>query len=308
MQTYFDRFRSNLELNDSFERMVSTRHTAVRSAIENIGAQIKESKLIGSLQRRTRIQPRPQDSFDIDILIVLGQFDYWLPTGGTTSGQALDYLLESVQQSDRYSAKSPTIDAPTISLDFADGSRVELVPAYIDNIGSYASGVSTLPVGRGYWIPQAGGGWQHADYDYDAEFITKMNAVSAGRLIPGIKMLKAARRTHFTGLKSFALEVLAAHALPAAIGVSAQHQSAALTDTQLIRAFFAVAKDIIGGPISIPGSNSPRIDLAPADQLVLKSAFEAILVHIDATQRLTSQQQAADAWRLLFGESFPARL
>src|SRR6267143_4459540 len=135
MQAYFDKFRSNLELNQSFQQKVAARHAAVRSAVENIGADIKETNLIGSLQRRTRIQPRPEDSFDIDILIVLGQFDHWVPSGGITSGQALDYVLGSVKESDRYSAKRPTSDAPTISLTFEDDTKVELVPAYVDNIG-----------------------------------------------------------------------------------------------------------------------------------------------------------------------------
>lgn len=307
MQEYFDKFRSNLELNQSFQQKIAARHASVRSALENIGADIKETKLIGSLQRRTRIQPRPGDSFDIDILVVLGQFDRWVPLGGITSGQALDYVLGSVQESDRYSAKRPTSDAPTISLNFDDDTKVELVPAYVDNIGQGPQGEPTPPVGRGYWVPKTGGGWQHADYDFDADFVSRMNAVSTGRLVPAIKMLKAARRIHFPLFKSFGLEILAAYVIPAAVGISNQ-KSNAVSDAQLMRAFFVMAGDLLAGPITVPYSNSPAILLNADDQAATKRLFSAIVSHIEETERLTSQQATADAWRLLFGDTFPSRL
>ena len=74
MNNHFSKLKQNLEPNPSFDQTIQTRHAAVRSALENKGAAIKDTKLIGSLQRKTRIQPRIGEKFDIDILVVLGKF------------------------------------------------------------------------------------------------------------------------------------------------------------------------------------------------------------------------------------------
>jgi Second Messenger Oligonucleotide or Dinucleotide Synthetase domain len=78
MHDHFLKLKTNLELTPSFDQVVQTRHAAVQSALENTGAAIREMKLIGSLQRQTRIQPRQNDPFDINILVVLGSFYNWL--------------------------------------------------------------------------------------------------------------------------------------------------------------------------------------------------------------------------------------
>src|SRR3989338_2265095 len=94
----FQKFKSNLELNDTFDDIIQRRHNAVRSVIENNGSGV-ETKLIGSLQRQTRIQPKEGDIFDIDILVVLGSFYNWLPAGsigGVTPQAAMAQLNDII--------------------------------------------------------------------------------------------------------------------------------------------------------------------------------------------------------------------
>lgn len=143
----FEKLKSNLELNDSFESVIETHHKAVRSVIKNAAPGIN-SKLIGSLQRHTRIQPREGDKFDIDILVELGSFYGWVSQGITTH-DALNKLGEYVSQSPRYQSMGPYTDAPTISFNYQDGVKVELVPAYRDWIGTHNDGQPCPPKGRG---------------------------------------------------------------------------------------------------------------------------------------------------------------
>ena len=309
MHPYFLRFKQNLELNPSFDQITQTRHAAVRSALANTGTAIQDTKLIGSLQRQTRIQPRENDEFDIDILVVLGTFYNWLPAGdpnGIMPLSALNYVYNSVRGSDRYSTKNPESDAPTVALQFADKIKVELVPAFIDMIGKSPNGVTHSPVGRGYWIPK-NGRWELADYDFEADHITERNKASGGYLIPTIKMLKAARRLHFANLKSFPLEILAAQAVPSVVDYYKQYNHT-VTYPDLTRLFFILAKDWCNKPIRIPGSNSPEIVLDPLTTQTLTTTFNNIIAHIEKVEHMTSEIQKINAWRVLFGDAFPATM
>jgi hypothetical protein len=73
MQLHFVKMKQNLELNPSFDETIQVRHNAIRSSLENNGVAVRDTKLIGSLQRKTRIQPREGDEFDIDILVILAR-------------------------------------------------------------------------------------------------------------------------------------------------------------------------------------------------------------------------------------------
>lgn len=307
MREYFQKLRSNLELNGTFKGIVETRHAAVRSVIENNHPSIKQTKLIGSLQRLTRIQPRPNDVFDIDILVVLGEFTHWVSDGqGVSAAQALDSVHAAAQNSDRYAAKNPQQDAPTVTLDFADKVKVELVPAYIDNIATTPSGEAVPPKGRGYWVPK-NGRWEHADYDFEADYISRLNATSEGWLVPSIKMLKAIRRQYFPVLRSFPMEIVAAQIVPAIVAAK-KSRGEQISSPELLEIFFTVAKDNLDTSLKIPSSNSPAVLLGEDTVQTAKNAFATIERHIQATNRSTTDAAKIEAWRQLFGDAFPTQV
>jgi len=191
----FNLFKSKLELSQSFKEEVTIHHNAIREWIESYDSTI-ETKLIGSLQRKTRIQPRSEDVFDIDILVILGSFYSWVSSGGIKPEDALEKVEDIVSEHGTYEKIGVETDNPTITFEYEDNVKVELVPAYIDQIGKTIDGTPTLPVGRGYWIPK-NNRWVMADYDYDAEYITSANKNSDGYLIPTIKMLKGTKKIYF---------------------------------------------------------------------------------------------------------------
>lgn len=204
MQDHFAKLKTNLELSKTLQSTIQTRHNAVRSYLKEHHTDFQDSKLIGSLQRLTRIHPLPGGDFDIDILVVMGEFYGWQPSGllGVTPGAALRSLHRTVHGSGRYGAMDPGTDPPTVTLTAKDNVTVELVPAYIDMIGTDPAGKYLGTPGRGYWIPKDNQ-WKMADYDHEAEYISSQNQISGGYLIPTIKMLKAIRRGYFEEFETF---------------------------------------------------------------------------------------------------------
>ena len=304
-----DRFtilKAHLEPNETFAGRIQQRHTVVRNLVQSRNAGVVETKLIGSMGRKTRIQPRAQDKFDIDILVVMGSFYSWLAPGdpnGITPQRALDALHRTIVASDRYGSMRPQQAPPTIAVTYADDTALEFVPAYKDQVGISPSGTPHNPVGRAYWVPK-NGIWELADYDYEAEYITKQNIESGGLLIPGIKMIKAIKRDYFPSMKSFHLDILATTILPGIISARRQW-GREVGYPGIIRDFFDLAPQFFTLSTRIPGSHSPTLSLAPSDITVWTEMFGKITRYIDTINAMDQESKKAEAWKFLFGDPFP---
>lgn len=302
----FNQFKSRLELSQSFQDEVTTHHNAIRKWIESYDLNIG-TKLIGSLQRKTRIQPRSEEIFDIDILIILGSFSKWVPSGGIKPEDALEKVEDIVNEHGTYEKLGVETDNPTITFEYEDDVKVELVPAYRDQIGKAPDGTPTLPVGRGYWIPR-NNKWAIADYDYDAEHISTSNENSDGYLIPTIKMLKAAKRNLFPLMKSYHLEVIATSILPFVVNYF-KEQKWQITYPSLVYNFFLLGKDEVLKTTNIPGSKSPSADdhMTSIKKRELSELFGKIGGYCKTLFSL-SDREAIQAWSKLFGPPFPIGL
>lgn len=284
-------------MSKSFQGKITTHHNAIRGWIESYNPTIK-TKLIGSLQRKTRIQPRSNDTFDIDILVILGEFHKIATDGsGVYPSDAIDKAYEIMKEHGTYKKMDPAKDYPTVYIEYSDGTKVELVPAYKDFIYE--------PKGRGYSIPKSYYEWTSADYDYDAEYISKKNEEIGGYLIPTIKMLKAAKRNLFPEMKSYHLEVLAVDIIPTIV-FRLKSNNHPIPYPLLIHCFFLKAKDRVLQPAKIPGSKSPNADeyLTYNDKAKLAKLFEIISEIAKKLIKLDGKE-AIEAWRKLFGEPFP---
>jgi hypothetical protein len=304
LPNHFQTLRSRLELNETTQERVSGNHRGVRSAIENIDPNVK-TRLIGSLGRSTNIQPRENAPLDIDILVILGEFDRWLPTGSGISAQdALNHLQNVVESSDRYSGYAPKQDAPTVSFSYADGTRIELVPAYIDNIGVGTNGELVPPKGRGYWVPKKGR-WEHADYDYEQEFITRKNKEAGEMLVPAMKMIKAIKREHFPTMGSFQLDILASHLIPSIVTAMNQ-QGTQKSYPGILRLFFALAPQQLSSNLTIPGSNSAAIENNSYLTAVATAKMLELAAYIERIYQATTIQDQIHGWKVVFGgDVFP---
>lgn len=298
----FNELKSRLELSQTLEESVKTHHKAIREWIESLGTKI-ETKIIGSLQRKTRIQPRPdKDTFDIDILVVLGSFYSWLSSGGVMPVDALNEVQDIVSQNRTYLRMGPETDSPAIILEYSDDIKVELIPAYIDRVGYSPSGVPTPPVGRGYWIPK-NNKWAIADYDFDADYISKANEDCDDYLIPTIKMLKAIKRNLFPDMKSYHLETSAAIIIPATVKYLTQ-KGFQISYPLLVFYFFLCTKKEILKSVGIPGSKTTSAD----EYMTLdrKQELSKLFNDIVVDYVINNEKDAAKWWRELFGPPFPS--
>lgn len=306
MREHFLKLKSNLELAETFGKSIETRHNAIRTYLENNYPMFKDSKLIGSLQRNTRIHPGNNGKFDIDIIVVVGECYGWVPVGGLSPEQALGSLHQTVDNSDLYGAKNPVIDAPTVTLTYDDDIQIQLVPALVDMAGVDQWGNSLGSVGRGYWVVKDGT-WKMADYDHEAEYIAAQNKLSEGYLVPTIKMLKAVKRVYFPELESFPLEIIAANIIPASVIIK-RINGTAIHYRDLVLDFFEGAHLYLSSPIKVPNSKSAPMILDAATIAMLTEKFTKIANHIRATNAIEAQGKTVEAWRALFGEHFPVAL
>ncbi len=294
----FREFKSKLELSESFQKKITTHHNAIREWIENYEPKI-ETKLIGSLQRNTRIQPRSIDAFDIDILVILGEFHGISSDGsGVSPSDAIDEIYEIMKEHETYKKMDPSKDYPTVYIEYSDGIKVELVPAYKDFIYE--------PKERGYRIPKSYYEWATADYDYDADYISKKNEETGGYLIPTIKMLKAAKRNLFPEMKSYHLEVIAVNVIPAIVSYLKENRYQ-ISYPFVIYSFFLMAKDEIIKSVRISGSKSLNDDsyVSYNEKIELAKLFKTIAELTEILIKLDGRE-AIEGWRELFGEPFPA--
>jgi hypothetical protein len=306
MHDHFLKLKSNLELDPTLVASIAMRHNAIRTYLKNNIPEVKDSKLIGSFQRQTRIRPGAGKKLDIDILVIMGEFYGWTTFGGVTPQAAIHTLHAAVNQSDRYSDLDPVPDPPTVTLTYADDIEVQLVPAYIDMIGHDPSGNYIGSAGRGYWVVKSAA-WEMADYDHEAAYISSQNAASRGYLIPAIKMLKAIKRIYFPDFGSFPLEILAANIVPISVSAKRMHQIP-ISYPDLLQEFFEYAPSWLSIPIMVLGSKSPAIPIDQFTRASLTKLFGTIAEFISATKNHSSQTSQVAAWRKLFGDHFPATL
>lgn len=305
MHKHFLKLKTNLELAETFAESIQTRHNAIRTYLENNHPQFKDSKLIGSLQRKTRIHPGKGGKFDIDIIVVIGECYGWIPNG-LSPQKVLNDLHQTVLQSDLYGEKNPVQNAPTVSLTYDDNVEIQLVPALVDMAGHDQWGNQLGSIGRGYWVVK-NGTWQMADYDHEAEYIQKQNEISLGYLVPIIKMLKAVKRKYFPDLESFPLEIIAADIIPWSV-LAKKAENTPVHYRDLVLEFFEQAPFHFSSPIKVPDSKSAPIILSTTTVASLTEQFGKIAGHIRATNAISAQNKTVEAWQLLFGEHFPVTL
>jgi len=291
----FETFKSRLELSDSFQAAVTTHHNAIRKRLES--KRNIRTKLIGSLQRQTKIQPLEGGELDIDILVIFNDFDEWV-SDGVSPATALRALGDIVEGDETYRKLEPETDSPTVGFEYKDEIRIELVPSY-----NFVGDSTSRP--KGYYIP-GDNKWVLADYDYDAEYISKANTYCDKYLIPTIKMLKAAKRKFFPGMHSYHLETLVTLIIPSIIR-NLKSEVVPVSFPLLICGFFEIAQNKIREEARIPGSKS-----TPADEgasLVDKIGFTSIFKKIsEVCKKLLplSDDEAIPVWRELIGPPFPA--
>lgn len=284
----FQKFKENLEITGLQETTVSGRQQSVREVLED-ELTVLDSFLTGSYSRSTMIAPLKEADVDIFFVLDVKYFHHY--NNGQNGGQA--GLLDLVKRALRRTyTRTPDIsrNGQAVTIQFKDFD-VDVVPGFRRQ-------------GGGFLIPNSiSASWLSTDPKRHVEISAAANKSHDGDLVPLIKMIKCWNRESGTPFRSFHLEVLA---LDVFTNVRISDYSSG------VRYFFdkgraAVAQknpdpagygDDVGSYIS----GKEMVDESIATfQRAYDRAFRA-----EEAARKGAIGGAVDAWRLVFGDYFPA--
>jgi hypothetical protein len=298
----FKELLRRIELNPSRVALASQRYDAVKASIES-ALPGKTLHQIGSFQRKTKIRPADlSDKLDVDVVVSFGRFfQYALPgTEGVSPSKALQIVRQAIRSNDIYSVMPQQEDHPTIRIEYADQMAIEFVPAYEDLTGQHDHGpngpICYIVAGSPYT-------WKTADYDYDAQIISGLNALSDETLVPTVKLVKAYFRNATVPLKSFHTEILVANAIPGLVS-EWKGKGYRYGYHHLLAGFLSRVSQTITNPAVLHGSFSPPID-SSLNLTTLASLGTFLTARAEAAWSLC-KTNAIYGWREFFGEPFPS--
>lgn len=132
----FSSFCTNLEIPQSVKNTVDTRIRTIAKRINadfwNIDFETTHYMVVGSYGRHTAIK-----TSDIDLIVELPWSEYTRYNNYLWNGQSS--LLQTVKQSlqKTYSSSAISGDGQVVDIDFSDGIKFEVVPAFKYSDGSY---------------------------------------------------------------------------------------------------------------------------------------------------------------------------
>ena len=192
IDTAFAQYKSNLEITDPQEALVSTRRANVVKALQaQLTLHPDVSRIIGSWDRHTLT--RYLSEGDVDVLVILnyGAHKDWETTDGTV--RCLDRFKAILDGA--YPSTPTRRDRNCITMQFTE-FRLDVVPAF-----KYDGAFYEIPDSvRRKWI--------QTDPIAFASHMTTVNKTMGGSFIPLVKMVKGWNRNQGWPIRSFHLECL----------------------------------------------------------------------------------------------------
>lgn len=282
IQQGFDQLKSNLNITDIQQQLVSQRQQAIRAALERQFV-VRETFLMGSYRRSTLTAPLA--TADVDIFVVLDH-KHFAPAG---QAALLERLREALRNT--YATSKIKPDGQAVTITFTE-FMVDVVPGFLN------------PAGIGYLIPNAEyQGWTPTNPKRHTEVWAEQNAAHSGHLIPLLKMLKGWKITSSAPLRSFHLETLGLQILR---GVRISDYPSG------VRFVFDKARERVtqrtpdeagfGGNV---GEYLVKTNKVSAAVDTIGQAYNLSLA-AESSERRGDTRGAFEQWRLLFGNYFPA--
>lgn len=178
-------------------QLIAKRYHTVTKAINrefwgSVNDDTSNSIYVGSYGRGTAI-----DSSDIDILVSLPQAEYNRYTYSAYNGQSR--LLQAVRSAllEVYPRSQIKADGQVVKIDFSDGMKFEILPAFKQVPLGYGWGLSTPPT---YTYPDSnmGGNWKSTNPKAEQEAMKEKNKLSNGLLYDTCKHIRFIRDNSFS--------------------------------------------------------------------------------------------------------------
>ena len=296
----FRELLSRIELSPFRVTLASQRYSALKASIES-ALPGKVLHQIGSFSRGTKIRPPDLSAqLDIEVLVSFGLFSHSSAADkeGFTPSRVLQILRLAILSNDTYRVMPQQQDQLTVRVEYPDQMTIELRPAFEDPRWQHFHGPdrpNCYIVGRSWYT------WIEADYDYDAQIISWLNAQAEEKLKPTIKLVKAYFRSASVPLKSFHTEILVANVLPSLVsewrryGYGYQH---------LLAGFLSEVSKTITSAAVLRGSFSPPVD-SGLSYAELSSLAPFLADRAEVAWQLC-RANTIKGWHKFFGEPFPS--
>lgn len=166
--------------------------------------------LHGSWNRGTIIRKWNGEKWDVDLLVLLGEYrpfpmlGWWNFPDRINPQSALATIRSHLKRVSQFSNMEIVQGFPTIQLRYADDFDIEIMPAYYRNWNW-----SEDRIHRVFCIPESKTGWKETRLFRFEKKLKLLDQRLKGRLILCIKILKYWRNTHSLPLPSILIEVLA---------------------------------------------------------------------------------------------------
>jgi hypothetical protein len=283
----FLQFKANLEITGLQAATVSTRQTNVRDVVA-AELEVEDSFLTGSYSRSTMIAPLKEADVDVFVVLSPKYFHHYKEANGGPAG-----LLDLVKRTLRRTyTRTPDIgrNGQAVTIRF-DDFVVDVVP-----------GIRRQ--GGGYLIPNAvTQRWLSTDPKAHVSILAQANAQQNGMLVPLIKMLKAWNRASGSHFRSFHLEVLTLQALS---GVRVDDYPSGS------RFVFDKGRALVQQQNPDPAGYGDDVGQYLNTSEKLQAAAGRFQTAFDRAIRAEDQgrrgytRESIEAWRLVFGDYFPA--
>jgi hypothetical protein len=145
--------------------------------------------------------------------------------------------------------------------------------------------------------------WIAADYDYDTQIISRLNAQAEGKLVPTIKLVKAYFRNASVPLKSFHTEILVANVIPSLVS-QWKGKGYRYGYQHLLAGFLSEVSKTITSAARLHGSFSPPVD-SGLSYATLSSFATFLAARAEVAWQLCDAN-AIHGWTEFFGVPFPS--
>lgn len=194
----FQGFCSNLRISDSVISNIQSRYHSITKRVNmdywNCESDVLHSRYVGSYGRGTCIY-----TSDIDIVVELPWSEYSRYNGYSGNGQSalLASLRNCLQKT--YSTSHISADGQVVDIEFSDGVKFEVVPAFKYSDGS------------GYCYPDTnnGGAWKFMDPKTEIDCFNGRNSICNGNLKQLCQMLRSWKSKHTVLMSGILLDTTA---------------------------------------------------------------------------------------------------
>lgn len=286
--TAFSQFCGSLGFSSGDLNIIQTRYHSITKRINydywGSSSDTLHSLYVGSYGRDTEIH-----TSDIDMLVQLPYDTYKKFNGYSSNGQSA--LLQEVKKviEKTYSVTSLKADGQIISIPFSDGINFEVLPAFLNNDGSYT-----------FANTNNGGSWKTTDPKAEIQAVNNRNNACNSNLKRLCKMARAWKDKNDVDISGILIDILAY----TFIGSWEYRDKSLFYYDWMTRDFMKFVSEIPTSQYSWKVMGSGRyITCFGSFQSKAKSAYN---LAVEAISKETDYPTTANSkWREIYGNKFP---